>query len=146
MGKKKKKKKHKKLFVPRLSNKPFYKTVEWQKVRYQALLRSKGTCEACGRSPEQGAVLNVDHIVPIKYFPGKALDLENTQVLCGACNHGKGNWDQTNWKSLRTKSSEEIHGAFLRCDSCYEIVPWMDSCGKCEEPIFLEGKVCVVIH
>ena len=42
--------------------------------------------------------MNVDHIKPRKKFPELALVEDNLQVLCGACNHGKGNWDQTNWR------------------------------------------------
>lgn len=28
-----------------------------------------------------------------------ALSLENLQVLCAECNHGKGNWDMTDWRT-----------------------------------------------
>ena len=52
-------------------------------------------CQACGASPSDGAVLNVDHIQPRLLFPELALHLENLQVLCGDCNEGKGNWDMT---------------------------------------------------
>ena len=27
-----------------------------------------------------------------------ALEITNLQILCHECNHGKGNWDQTDWR------------------------------------------------
>jgi 5-methylcytosine-specific restriction endonuclease McrA len=43
--------------------------------------------------------MNVDHVKPRKLFPALSLDKGNLQVLCEVCNHGKGNWDQTDWRS-----------------------------------------------
>ena len=42
--------------------------------------------------------MNVDHIKPRKKYPELALDKSNLQVLCEECNHGKGNWDETDWR------------------------------------------------
>lgn len=39
------------------------------------------------------------------------LVLDNLQVLCGMCNKGKGNWDQTDW---RPDEYEPEHVAHLR--------------------------------
>lgn len=33
-------------------------------------------------------------------FPDLALSMDNLQVLCGDCNHGKGNWDVTDWRPI----------------------------------------------
>jgi hypothetical protein len=76
----------------------FLKTYEWRKVRMEVLKKHGARCQCCGASPKEGIVLNVDHIKPRKLFPHLALDINNLQVLCAECNHGKGNWDQTDWR------------------------------------------------
>ena len=78
----------------------FLQTYEWRKLRMEALKLHGARCQCCGASPATGAVMNVDHIKPRKLFPELALTLDNLQVLCGDCNHGKGNWDQTDWRKL----------------------------------------------
>ncbi len=72
---------------------------EWRRLRME-VIKERGTrCECCGHSPSDGVtVLNVDHIKPRKLHPELALDKANLQILCDACNHGKGNWDQTDWR------------------------------------------------
>jgi 5-methylcytosine-specific restriction endonuclease McrA len=76
----------------------FLMTYEWRKVRMEALKKYGSRCQCCGATPAHGAVMNVDHIKPRKLFPHLALDLNNLQVLCHDCNHGKGNWDMTDWR------------------------------------------------
>ena len=71
---------------------PFYRSKEWEQVRYQALLRDKYLCEKCGTkclgkkfnrpSP------NVDHIIPRKERPDLELKLSNLRTLCRSC-HSK---------------------------------------------------------
>lgn len=76
----------------------FLSTYAWRKVRMEALKKYGPVCQCCGASPASGAVMNVDHIKPRKLFPELALDLDNLQILCNPCNHGKGNWDDTDWR------------------------------------------------
>jgi len=76
----------------------FLSTYQWRKVRMEALKKYGPKCMCCGATPATGAVMNVDHIKPRKLFPSLALDVSNLQVLCHECNHGKGNWDQTDWR------------------------------------------------
>lgn len=76
----------------------FLMTYEWRRVRMMALKKYGTVCQCCGAGREQGAVINVDHIKPRKFFPQLALDISNLQVLCGECNEGKGNWDMTDWR------------------------------------------------
>lgn len=82
----------------------FLLTFEWRKVRMLALKRYGARCQCCGASPADGAVMNVDHIKPRKIFPNLALDVDNLQVLCHECNHGKGNWDMTDWRDCHESS------------------------------------------
>ena len=77
----------------------FLDTYEWRRVRMQALKKYGAQCMCCGASPATGAVMNVDHIRPRRLFPELALDINNLQVLCHECNHGKGNWDMTDWRA-----------------------------------------------
>ena len=76
----------------------FYKSQEWACARYEALKRSSGCCELCGRSSKEGVILNVDHIKPLHKYPQLALDQNNLQVLCGLCNKGKWGGDETDWR------------------------------------------------
>ena len=83
----------------------FLSTYEWKKMRMQALKMHGARCQCCGATPATGAVMNVDHIKPRKVFPEMALSLDNLQVLCGDCNHGKGNWDMTDWREPSAQST-----------------------------------------
>lgn len=77
----------------------FLRSFQWRKVRMEALKIHGGRCQCCGASPKDGTtILNVDHIKPRKTHPQLALDVGNLQVLCDSCNHGKGNWDETDWR------------------------------------------------
>ena len=76
----------------------FLLSYEWRRVRMEALKKCGAKCQCCGASPATGAVINVDHIKPRKFYPHLALDVDNLQVLCAECNHGKGNWDETDWR------------------------------------------------
>jgi 5-methylcytosine-specific restriction endonuclease McrA len=80
----------------------FLETYAWRKLRMQILLRYGSRCMCCGATPQTGAVMNVDHIKPRLTHPELALDSENLQILCGECNHGKGNWDTTDWRPKST--------------------------------------------
>lgn len=68
----------------------FLTSYEWRKVRLDALTLHGRACQCCGAKPPH-VVLNVDHVLPRKTHPHLALILSNLQVLCGECNHGKGN-------------------------------------------------------
>ena len=80
------------------STRDFLETYEWRKVRMQVLVKYGPRCMCCGATPQTGAVMNVDHIKPRLTHPELALDPENLQILCSECNHGKGNWNTTDWR------------------------------------------------
>lgn len=77
---------------------PFYATVEWRRLRYQAFVRYGNACQCCGMGASQGIPLHVDHIRPRSKYPQLEFDLSNLQVLCEDCNLGKGAWDETDWR------------------------------------------------
>lgn len=74
----------------------FYHSQEWLKVRFRILKRSKGRCELCGSNQSP---LEVDHIKPRSLYPELAIDESNLQVLCKACNSGKSNRDETDFRN-----------------------------------------------
>ena len=78
---------------------PFYDSQAWHELRYKALKKSDGRCQLCGARLTAENPLQVDHIKPRSKHPEMALTLSNLQVLCRACNLGKSNTDQTDWRS-----------------------------------------------
>ncbi len=75
-----------------LANDPaFLNSFEWRQARFATLQRYGRKCQCCGATPATGAVMHVDHIKSRKRYPELSLNLENLQVLCDACNHGKSN-------------------------------------------------------
>jgi hypothetical protein len=76
----------------------FLESYEWRRIRMVVLKRDGARCACCGATAADGVKMNVDHIKPRRLFPQLALDESNLQVLCEVCNHGKGNWDQTDWR------------------------------------------------
>jgi hypothetical protein len=92
----------------------FLSTYEWRKVRMEALKLYGPVCMCCGASPATGAVMNVDHIKPRALFPQLALDINNLQILCGDCNHGKGNWDMTDWRTEEFSDADRENLSHLK--------------------------------
>jgi len=85
------------------SRDPFFDSLEWKRARYETLVRFGGRCCCCGVDRYSGAILQVDHIKPRSKYPQLALDLSNLQVLCQKCNEGKGNRDETDWRTERER-------------------------------------------
>lgn len=76
----------------------FYRTREWVDLRYRVLVKFGAQCQCCGASRKDGTVLHVDHIKPRSKYPALELVEENLQVLCEACNIGKSNTAETDWR------------------------------------------------
>lgn len=87
-------------------------TYGWRALRMVVLKERGARCECCGSTPRDGIKVHVDHIKPRKFFPELALDKDNLQILCEVCNHGKGNWDQTDW---RRENSQEAYDENKPC-------------------------------
>ncbi len=81
-----------------LNTDPFLSSYEWRSLRMVVLKKYGARCQCCGADASHGIRINVDHIKPRRDFPALALDESNLQVLCEDCNHGKGNWDRTDWR------------------------------------------------
>ena len=69
--------------------------------RYEVLKRAGKRCELCGvaegdENYQERLPLHVDHITPRS--KGGSNDLDNLQALCRACNLGKGNRDDTDFR------------------------------------------------
>jgi 5-methylcytosine-specific restriction endonuclease McrA len=92
----------------------FLETYEWRRVRMEALKKYGSRCQCCGATPADGVKMNVDHIKPRKLFPHLALSLDNLQVLCEPCNHGKGNWDMTDWREAEPTPTLNLKDATLK--------------------------------
>lgn len=94
----------------------FLKSYEWRKVRMEVIVERGARCECCGARPGDGdTIINVDHIKPRRDFPALRLDKTNLQVLCHVCNHGKGNWDRTDWRPF-VPASEPARVPVVRAD------------------------------
>lgn len=65
-----------------------------RKLRYQILYRDGFRCRACGRSPNNGVKLTIDHIIPVEW--GGETEEANLQTLCEECNAGKQAWVKGN--------------------------------------------------
>lgn len=56
-------------------------------LRFEILKRDGYHCQLCGATAQDGAKLEIDHIVPVA--KGGTNDPSNLQVLCRDCNAGK---------------------------------------------------------
>ena len=81
----------------RKENNAFYESREWMALRYLVLKQYGRRCMVCGASGARTSI-HVDHIKPRSKYPELELDRSNLQVLCRACNIGKSNIDETDWR------------------------------------------------
>lgn len=58
-------------------------------MRYDVLKRDGFRCVLCGMSSADGAILHVDHIIPVS--KGGKSEMDNLRTLCERCNLGKSN-------------------------------------------------------
>lgn len=86
----------------------FLQSYEWRRLRMEVIKARGARCECCGASPKDGIRIHVDHIKPRRRYPELALTRANLQVLCEVCNHGKGSWDETDWRAVRADVGGEM--------------------------------------
>lgn len=65
-------------------------TKAYRRQRLKVLARDGHVCMYCGTSEQ----LTVDHVLPIKYHPELAMDMENMVIACKPCNSRKGSRSQ----------------------------------------------------
>jgi 5-methylcytosine-specific restriction endonuclease McrA len=61
---------------------------QYLKLRFTVLRRDNFKCQYCGRGPQEGVILHVDHKFPKS--KGGEFALENLVTACFECNIGKG--------------------------------------------------------
>jgi ATP adenylyltransferase len=66
-------------------------------LRYEVIRAAGQRCAACGATTKEQS-LHVDHIIPRSR--GGTTELANLQALCAACNLGKSNRDDTDFRAL----------------------------------------------
>lgn len=57
------------------------------RVRFEVFQEDEYRCRICGVSADSGAVLHIDHIIPVSR--GGTNEKDNLQTLCAECNFGK---------------------------------------------------------
>lgn len=100
--------KRKKRLIQRAQSDSFLLSYEWRRLRMEVIKERGARCECCGATPRDGIVIHVDHVKPRKLRPDLALEKSNLQVLCEVCNHGKGNWDETDWREPQEPSGPRL--------------------------------------
>lgn len=91
----KRQERNKKRRLKRRKSDRFYNTRAWLKLRYESLKKYGRQCMLCKAT---NGVMHVDHIKPRSRYPELALDPENLQVLCKACNLGKSDHSEDDWR------------------------------------------------
>jgi 5-methylcytosine-specific restriction protein A len=71
----------------------FYESPEWRKLR-KLKLQQTPYCEECYRNGHMTAAQMCDHILPIREYPSRRLDITNLQSLCNSCHRAKTNREQ----------------------------------------------------
>ncbi|WMX71735.1 HNH endonuclease [Lactococcus cremoris] len=76
--------------TPRARDK-FYHSGDWRRVREQVLKRDNKECQWCkaeGRvTTAKTAMLEIDHIKELQYYPELALEPSNLRTLCHDCHN-----------------------------------------------------------
>lgn len=78
----------------------FFASRQWQELRYKAFKLHGAACQCCGATAlSSGRPMHCDHVLPRYTHPELEWEITNLQILCEACNLGKGAWDKTDWRA-----------------------------------------------
>lgn len=81
--------------------KQFYASDEWQDIRKTVIDTHKLKCICCAVNLQNTPnLVNVDHILPLKYYWDQRADPDNLQILCKDCNKAKGNCYRPDWQFI----------------------------------------------
>ena len=83
--------------LPIDKTKAFYDSWQWKQLSYAIKLERGRQCECCGAKPP-AVRIRTDHIKPIRRYWALRLEPSNLQVLCDACNKGKGSHDESDFR------------------------------------------------
>ena len=76
----------------------WYKTAEWQKLRWKVLVRDRFTCRLCGVVEGRKGQQIADHIQPHRGDAALFWDENNLQCLCKTCHDStKQREDKARW-------------------------------------------------
>jgi hypothetical protein len=101
-----------------MSVKKQYRSNRWVEFREKRIKLDEGACVRCGRSREQGVVLQVHHK---EYRPGKApweYPLELCETLCKGC-HAKEHGEIPPSSEWEYVGEEDLGGIYGTCDLCH---------------------------
>jgi len=87
---------------PQKSKRATPRNINWR-LRAMVLMKDGAKCKLCGATPQDGAKLHVDHIIP--WARGGETVLDNLQILCEKCNIGKSDIDPNDFTN---KSAERL--------------------------------------
>jgi len=68
---------------------PFYKSMDWKRIRLAVLVRDGWRCTSCGMEVRGKGQSRVDHRIPRKARPDLAMDKANLRTLCAACDNAR---------------------------------------------------------
>lgn len=78
-------------FKDKADRKKFYNRKQWINLRKERLELDNFECQWCKQegkvTTHADAVLEVDHIKEIEYYPSLALDIDNLRTLCRSCHN-----------------------------------------------------------
>lgn len=89
-------------------------------LRFEVLARDNFTCQYCGAKATDGALLHIDHIVPVK--EGGTNEITNLVAACADCNLGKGAkmLDRNAAAARKQKQLEELQELHEQRQMLYE--------------------------